>query len=163
MPVYEFYCADCHAIFMFLSKRVNTETRPACPRCGRLQLERQVSTFAVSSGRTDEPAGELADLDAERMEKAMELLAGEMDGVDENDPRQMARFLRRFTEVSGMDLGSAAEEAIRRLESGDSPEQIEQEMGDFFDGEEPLTREKVKGLRRKYLPPERDEKLYELK
>ncbi len=163
MPIYEFYCADCHAIFMFLSKSVNTDTRPSCPRCGRPQLERRVSTFAVSSGRGDEPAEEMADLDEERMEKAMELLAGEMDGVDENDPRQMARFMRRFSEISGMDLGSAAEEAIRRLEAGDDPERIEKEMGDLFDDENPFARETVKGLRKKYLAPERDETLYELK
>lgn len=61
-----------------------------------------------------------------------------MDGVGENDPRQMARFLRRFSEVSGMDLGSVAEDAIRRLEAGDDPSQIEQEMSGLLDGERPV-------------------------
>ena len=28
MPVYEFYCSDCHAILNFLSRQVNTDKRP---------------------------------------------------------------------------------------------------------------------------------------
>ncbi len=162
MPVYEFYCSDCHAIFTFLSRRVNTDKRPACPRCGRPELERQVSTFAVSSGRKDEPVDDMPELDGDRMETVMEALAGEMEGVDENDPRQMARFLRRFTEVSGMDLGSEVEEAIRRLEAGEDPEKIEEEIGGLLDEECPVGREAAKRLRRRFVAPERDETLYAL-
>ena len=35
MPIYEFYCASCHTVFNFLSKRINTDGTPACPKCGR--------------------------------------------------------------------------------------------------------------------------------
>lgn len=160
MPVYEFYCSDCHIIFNFLSRRVNTEKRPACPRCGRPELERQVSRFAFSKGRGEDLPEGLPDIDEERMEKAMEALAGEMEGVDENDPRQMARFMRKFTEATGMDLGSGAEEAIRRLEAGEDPERIEAEMGQLFDAENPFAREGVRGLKRRLRAPERDETLY---
>ncbi len=162
MPVYEFYCVDCHMIFSFLSRRINTEKRPACPRCGRPELEKQVSPFAFSRGRKDEPMGGMPDMDEERMERALEGLAGEMDGVDENDPRQMARFMRRFSEATGMDLGSQVEEAIRRLEAGEDPEKIEEEMGDLMDVENPFSRESVKGLKRRLAPPQRDETLYEM-
>jgi len=162
MPVYEFYCAECHTIFNFLSRRVNTEKRPDCPRCGRPDLERQVSSFAVSKGRADESPDGMPDMDEERMEKAMEALAGEIDGIDENDPRQMARFMRRFTEATGMDLGTGVEEAIRRLEAGEDPEKIEEEMGDALDVENPVAREGVKGLKRRFLAPQRDETLYEM-
>lgn len=160
MPVYEFYCSDCHIIFNFLSRRVNTEKRPACPRCGRPELERQVSRFAFSKGRGEDLPEGLPDIDEERMEKAMEALAGEMEGVDENDPRQMARFMRKFTEATGMDLGSGAEEAIRRLEAGEDPDRIEEEMGHLFDAENPFAREGVRGLKRRLRAPERDETLY---
>lgn len=162
MPVYEFYCVDCHMIFSFLSRRINTEKRPACPRCGRPELEKQVSPFAVSRGRKDEPMEGMPDMDEERMERALEGLAGEMDGVDENDPRQMARFMRRFSEATGMDLGSQVEEAIRRLEAGEDPEKIEEEMGDLMDVENHFSRESVKGLKRRLAPPQRDETLYEM-
>jgi hypothetical protein len=28
MPIYEFYCEDCHTIFNFFSKNVNTTKKP---------------------------------------------------------------------------------------------------------------------------------------
>ena len=162
MPVYEFYCADCHTIFNFLSSRVNTEKRPACPRCGKPELDRQVSRFAVSRGRKEEPVEGMPDLDEERLEKAMMSMAGELEGMDENDPRQMARFMRRLTEATGVNLGSGIEEAINRLEAGEDPEKLEAEMGALFDAENPFTTEGVKGLKRKYTPPAHDDTLYVL-
>ena len=32
MPVYEFYCADCHTVFNFLARRVDTTASPAWTR-----------------------------------------------------------------------------------------------------------------------------------
>ena len=168
MPVYEFYCADCHAIFNFLSRRANTGARPSCPRCAKPGLERQVSRFALSRGRAEEPAVEgMPDLNEDRLERAMISLAGEMEGIDENDPRRMARFMRKFSDTTGMDLGDGFDEALRRLESGEDPERIEEEMGALFDeenplGENPFSRQGVRRLKRKYVPPDHDETLYTL-
>jgi putative FmdB family regulatory protein len=166
MPVYEFYCTECHTIYNFLSRRVDTEKRPACPRCNRPELERQVSLFAVSKGRPDseEPMAGMPDMDEEKLERAMMSLAGEMEGVDENDPRAMARFMRRLSETTGMNLGPM-EEAIRRLEAGADPERLEEEMGDLFDDasmENLFSKEGIRGLKRKYVPPAHDETLYVL-
>jgi hypothetical protein len=102
----------------------------------------------------------MPEMDEALMEKAMEALAGEMDGMDENDPRQMARFMRKLTEATGMNLGSDMEEAMRRLEAGEDPDKIEEEMGDLFNEESPFGREGVRGLKRKYAPPAHDETLY---
>ena len=162
MPVYEFYCIDCHTIFNFLSRRVNTDRRPTCPRCGRPDLERQVSHFAISKGRSEEPAEEMPDLDEEKLEKAMMGLAGEMEGMDENDPRAMAKLMRRLQDATGMNLGTGFEEALRRLEAGEDPEKVEEEMGDLFDEENLFTREGIRGLKRKYTPPAHDDTLYTL-
>lgn len=166
MPVYEFYCCDCHTIFNFLSRRVNTDKQPACPRCSRPGLERQVSRFAVSKNRpeSEEPVPGMPDLDDEKLERAMMSLAGEMEGVDENDPRAMARFMRKLSDATGMNLGPM-EEAIRRLESGADPERLEEEMGDLFDDQNMdtlFTKQGLKGLKRKYVPPAHDETLYVL-
>ena len=166
MPVYEFYCNDCHTIFNFLSRRVNTEKQPDCPRCGRVQLERQVSRFAVSKNRaeSEEPLPGMPEMDDEKLEQAMMSLAGDMEGVDENDPRAMARFMRKLSETTGMNLGPM-EEAIRRLESGADPEELEAEMGELFDDENMdnlFTRQGLKGLKQKYTPPAHDDTLYTL-
>jgi len=167
MPIYEFYCADCHTVFNFLSRTINTSKRPACPRCNRPNLDRQVSRFAISKGRAEPGAGEdaMPDMDDPRMERVMEELASEAEGMDENNPQQMARMMRRLYEASGMPLSGKAEEAIRRMEAGESPDKIEEEMGDVFEGDESLPDEGpggVRGLVRKLRPPTVDETLYDL-
>jgi putative FmdB family regulatory protein len=163
MPVYEFYCIDCHTVFNFLSKTVNTEKRPDCPKCGRKELERKVSLFAFSRGRKEEEsADDMPDIDEARLERAMMGLAGEMEGMDENDPKQMASLMRRLKEATGLKLGDGMEEAIRRLENGEDPERIEADMGDLFDEENPFSFDGVKGMRRRYTPPAHDDTLYPL-
>jgi hypothetical protein len=74
----------------------------------------------------------------------------------------MARFMRKLKEATGMDLGSGMDEAIKRLEAGEDPEKIEEEMGDLFEEDNPFGREGVKGLKRKFSPPAQDDKLYTL-
>jgi len=83
--------------------------------------------------------------------------------MDENDPRQMARFMRRLSDATGMNLGSGFEEAMRRLEAGEDPEKLEEEMGELFSAENMdnlFSREGIKGLKRKYTPPAHDDTLY---
>ncbi|GAM10123.1 zinc ribbon domain protein [Geobacter sp. OR-1] len=164
MPVYEFYCSDCHTIYSFLARTANTTKRPSCPKCQRPELERQVSNFAISKGRGEEPASDgLPDIDETRLEKALMGMASELDGIDENDPRQMARVMRRISEATGMNLGAGFDEAIRRLESGEDPEMIEAELGDILDNDQAgdlFSREGIKGLKRRYTPPVHDDTLY---
>jgi hypothetical protein len=102
----------------------------------------------------------MPDLDEEKLEKAMMGLAGEMEGIDENDPRQMARIMRRLTDATGMNLGPGMEEAIRRLEAGEDPDKVEAEMGDLVDAENPFTFGGIRGMRRKITPPAHDDTLY---
>lgn len=166
MPVYEFYCPDCHTIFNFFSRRINTETRPDCPRCGHPELQRQVSMFAISKGRQESEADDMPDIDESRMERAMMELAAESEGIDEDDPRQAARMMRKLYETTGMELGSGMEEMIRRMETGEDPEQIEAEMGDVLEAEDPFSgagaKKGLKAMRPQVLRPRVDPTLYEL-
>ena len=166
MPIYEFYCSDCHRIFSFLSRRTATARAPACPRCGKRGLVRQASRFAVSRGRVEAPTDEEGPegLDESRLEQAMTSLAGEMDRLDQDDPKQMAGLMRRLYQASGLQLGPGMDEAIRRLEAGEDPDEIEEQMGDVLEQEDPFAGSAVpgaKGLRRR-LPPSRDDTLYEM-
>ena len=161
MPVYEFYCSDCHTIFNFLSRRVNTERRPSCPLCGLPGLERQVSRFAVSKGRQEDAEAKMPDVDESKLEQAMLSMAGELEGMDENDPRHMARFMRRLSDAAGITMGDGIEEAISRLERGEDPDKIEEDLGGLLDDESALfSREGIRGLKRQYTAPVHDEKLY---
>jgi putative FmdB family regulatory protein len=173
VPIYEFYCADCHMLFNFLSRGVDTTARPACPRCGLPELERRPARFATLRRTAAEGGGEDEDednpfpgLDEERLERAMESMSGELEGLgDDEDPRHMARFFRRFGEAAGMKPGPRMEEMLRRLERGEDPDALEEEMGagegEGAEGEMEewfQLKETAKRLRRR--KPRLDETLY---
>lgn len=166
MPIYEFYCQQCNTIYKFFSRRVNTEKVPYCPTCKEVALERRVSLFAIGSGKSEEDFGEegMPPIDESKMEQAMAMLAREADKIDEDDPRQAAQLMRKLSEATGLKMGPALEEALSRLEKGEDPEQIEQEMGDLLDGEEEeLFTLATKSTRAPGKPrPKVDEKLYDL-
>ena len=146
MPIYEFYCSSCHTVFNFLSKRINTSGTPACPRCGK-PTTRKPSTFAMSRTRPEPKGGEggspqggdmmdpFANMDESQLESAMESLASEADGIDENDPRQAANVMRKLFDATGMPLGGGMQEALKRMESGEDPEKIEEDMGDLLEAD----------------------------
>lgn len=162
MPIYEFYCEACNTIFNFFSRRVNTSKLPLCPKCDR-QLKRQMSSFATIGKAKETEDGLPPDVDEARMERVLGELAQEVENIDENDPQQMAKVMRKFSEKSGLSLGDSMEEALARMEAGDDPEKIEEEMGDIFEKEDPFSLEKKKGgktLRKS--EPFRDETLYDL-
>jgi hypothetical protein len=122
-----------------------------------------MSAFATPLNRGEEEDMPLPDLDETKMERAMNLLAKEVEHVDENDPRQAANLMRKLTDMTGLNLGSGMEDALRRMEAGEDPEDIEAEMGDILEGEEPFDF-KGKSLKvLKHRPPNVDEKLYDLK
>jgi hypothetical protein len=54
------------------------------------------------------------------------------------------------------------EEALKRMEAGEDPEQVEAEMGDLLEQEEPFIIEGKKGRGVQRRTPHRDETLYEL-
>lgn len=159
MPIYEFYCESCNVIYQFFARSAANDRRPDCPRCGRKRLEKRPSGFAVT-GRAKEPsAGGGDDIDDARMERAMEALAGEADGLNTDDPRNAARLMRKFAEATGMKSG-AMEEAMRRLEAGEDPDAVEAELGPALDAADPFGAEK--SARPSRPAPRRDETLYDL-
>ena len=164
MPIYEFYCDSCHTIFNFYSKTVNTRKKPKCPACKVRTLERRMSAFAVT-GRARED-GDMEDLpfDEGKMEQAMQMLAGEADKINEDDPRQAANLMRKLTRMTGMEMGPGMEEALSRMESGEDPEQVEAEMGDLLENEDPFLMPGKKGkiAGGKRAAPFKDETLYDL-
>jgi len=164
MPIYEFYCEDCNTIFNFFSRRINTTTIPDCPKCSR-RLQRQMSIFAVTGrAKEEDEDNPFPDLDEAKMERVLGELAAEAENINEDDPRQMAALMRKFQAKTGLDLGDGMEEALARLEAGEDPDKVEEEMGDLFDDEDPLgmlkkAKKAVAGYR---PPPATDDTLYDL-
>jgi len=160
MPIYEFLCEPCNTIFNFLSRRVNIDAKPSCPKCGK-KLQRMMSSFSTI-GRAKEPSDDVfSGMDEAGMERVLGDLARESENLHEEDPRQMARMMRRFTEKTGLDLSGPVAEALKRLESGEDMESIEEDLGDLLEGDEmPFELKGRKG--KKKAKPHRDETLYEL-
>jgi predicted DNA-binding helix-hairpin-helix protein len=86
----------------------------------------------------------------------------ESEGINEDDPKQMATLMRKFTERTGINLGDNMEEAISRMERGEDPEQIEKDMGDLMDDEDFSFEAIKKKAMSRQLPPAHDETLYDL-
>jgi putative FmdB family regulatory protein len=163
MPIYEFYCSPCNTVFSFFSRTIDTGKIPACPRCAR-PLKRQLSVFAKVNRGAEEPFGDglPPGLDEARMEKAMAMLASEAERISEDDPRQAAQLMRKLTDATGLSLGPGMEEALHRLEQGEDPDQIEAEMGDLLEGEEPFVAEGGGKRGGRKAKPQVDETLYDL-
>ncbi len=99
------------------------------------------------------------------MERAMESLAREAEGFDEDDPRAMAGVMRRFYESAGLRMGDGMEEALRRMEAGEDPDEIEEQLGDLLEQEGPFAEgaTRVSGrLRKRLRAPEVDPTLHEM-
>ena len=166
MPIYEFYCPDCHAVYSFFTPSPKDRRQPDCPRCQRPELDRKPSTFAMVAPRQDEGGGEDDPFDAiddERLAGAMETLVREAEGVDEDDPRAMGRMMRRFGELTGLSLGERMEEMVGRVEAGEDIEALEAEMGgEMGEGDEGLDGffELRKALARGRRKPRVDDELY---
>lgn len=162
MPIYEFFCKNCNMIFNFFSSSVNVDRRPLCPKCKKKKLERQMSIFSSARHRGQEDDMPMPDLDESKMAQAMNLLEREAEHIDEENPRQAANLMRKLTDMTGMNLGPGMEEALTRMEAGEDPEQVEAEMGDLLENEDPF-RPKDKSARiSKKRPPIKDEELYSL-
>ncbi len=164
MPIYEFYCDSCNVLFDFLARGSKTSCRPDCPRCGRKEMPRQMSTFTCPAGNR-EGTGQMGEgIDESRLEKAFNALMVEARGVDEGDSAAMATIMRGFTEKSGLILNSTMAEAISRMEKGEDPDVIEKEMAGLGDADDLFTIKGVSGGRNSCnrKAPDHDEKLYEL-
>ena len=156
MPVYEFLCRRCNRIYSFHSFRVNPDKVPTCPKCSASDLTKVPSRFGVGASRkaaAAEPGSGEADFDDPRLEREMMRFAAELEGMDENDPRAMAAAVRRMTEIAGEPITPTMEEMIRRLEAGEDPEKVEEDMADVL-GDDATGG--VGGM------PSRDDGLYEL-
>lgn len=64
------------------------------------------------------------------MEKARAVLASEAENMNE---------IIKSIYAMGLNLGSGMEEALNRMERGEDPEKIEEEMEDLLEQEDPFT------------------------
>ena len=122
MPIYEYRCQECgqKARKFWRSFSKVDDASLECPRCGEHRFQRLVSRVAFV--RSEESRLEdLAD-------------PSSLDGLDEDDPKSLGRWLRKMGAEMGEEMPPEFDEVIDRLESGQSPEEIEASMPDLAEG-----------------------------
>ena len=105
MPIYEYECHGCRrrvSLLVLVPSRADT---PRCPRCGSEDLSRLMSRFATVKSE-DARLESLAD-------------PSQYGDVDENDPRSVARFMKKMGEEMGEDLGDDLDAAVEETLGAD--------------------------------------------
>ena len=104
MPIYEYRCAGCKQKVTVLTLRVSEAVDPVCEHCGSRDLVRLMSRFALGrseASRTDALADDAS-----------------LAGIDENDPKSVARWMRKMGKELGEDAGDDFDEMVDELEAG---------------------------------------------
>ncbi len=119
MPFYPYRCLSCRKRFEIFMSYQEYGSKPVhCPHCASDQVQRRINRVRVArseGSRLDDfsdPSG--------------------LEGM-EDDPRAMGKMLRKMSREAGEDMGPEFDEVIGRLESGQSPEEIEQAIPDLGD------------------------------
>jgi len=136
MPIYEYDCGSCkRRVSLFFPSFSAVEARTAagenkCPRCGSPDLTRRMSRVRALR-HTSVGAGVGAGSDGDDdMPGDLEGMAAGLEGLDENDPRAVARWARQMKETMGeeMDMGPEFDRALARIESGEDPERVMEDL-----------------------------------
>ena len=118
MPRYAFRCNDCgQRFYQFVSYTEYETFQPACPRCQSEAVRRRIGRVALGKSEQSRLEGMVDD----------EMLAG----LDPDDPKALGQLMRQMSAETGEDLGAEFGEVVDRLESGQSPDEIEQAMPDL--------------------------------
>jgi len=121
MPNYDYLCSDCgKRVSIFQTYEAYGKETVQCPNCNSEQLARLVSRVRVL--RSEES----------RLDALADPTA--WDGFDEEDPKAMARMMRKMGDELGEEMPSEFDEVVDRLETGESPEEIERTMPDLGGG-----------------------------
>jgi putative FmdB family regulatory protein len=117
MPIYEYYCQDCRRRVSVFWRSFSEIGAPRCPVCVGQKLTRLVSRVAVLKSE----------------ESRLESLAdpSALADLDEDDPKSIARWMKKMSHEVGEDMGEEFNEVVDRLEAGQSPEDIEATMPDL--------------------------------
>jgi putative FmdB family regulatory protein len=105
VPLYEYRCSRCGKRRTVLTLRVGEEVDLTCAACGTATLERLMSRFAMVRSE-DARMDALSD-------------PSRLGGLDENDPKSMARWMKRMGSELGDEMGgSELDEMVDQIEAG---------------------------------------------
>ena len=118
MPAYDFRCKNCQTQTTIHQTYEQYGVEDVvCPNCDSRDMERIIGRVRFS--RSEES----------RMESLDDMSS--WGDVDESDPKSMARMMRKMSSELGEEIPPEFNEVVDRLESGESPDDIEKSMPDL--------------------------------
>lgn len=178
MPIYEFACNDCRTLFNFYARRVNTDTIPNCPKCGK-PLSKQISLFRAKSGSgadrdpwgmandgCDDDTASAPDFDVgdERIAGAIDELGAQIDRMDDTDTAGSAKLMQEFSRRSGVKFNKSVNEALSRMAGGEDADSVAADLGDALNSDNPFDNARTGETSDKVMPEPyaKDPTLYEM-
>lgn len=118
MPTYDFICNNCNERFdVFLTFSEYGKKKVSCMHCKSKDVRRRMTKVRIS--KTEEGR--------------MSSMADDFGGFEgmEDDPKEMARMMKKMGTEMGEELPPEFNEVVDRLESGQSPDEIESAIPDL--------------------------------
>jgi putative FmdB family regulatory protein len=112
MPTYDFICNRCNQRFdVFMTFDEYGKKTVICAHCGSKNVRRRMTKVRIAKSE----------------DSRMDSMADEFSGFEslEEDPKAMGRMMRKMGKEMGEEVPPEFDEVVDRLESGQSPEDIE--------------------------------------
>ena len=121
MPTYDYLCHNCQQKFdVFMSYSEYGKKPVRCIHCESDNVKRRVNRIRIAKS------------EERRMESMESMLGGSGDLADlEKDPQALGQMMRKMGKEMGEELPAEFGEVVDRLESGQSPEEIESALPDL--------------------------------
>ena len=117
MPLYDFLCLECKKRFeVRITFAEYEKSHVSCIVCGSTHVQRRIGRVRIA--RSDD--ARMEDFDNPKSIDSLE-----------QDPKAMGSMLRKMKSQVGQEVGPEFDEVVNRLESGQSPEQIEKDLPDI--------------------------------
>jgi putative FmdB family regulatory protein len=120
MPIYEYRCADCRRETTVVTLSVHAAVDPVCRHCGGRNMAKLVSRVAVLRSEESRIEG-LAD-------------PSSLAGLDEEDPKSVARWMKKMGREMGEETGEDFDEDVDRAMDEAEKEKETGEAGDLNGG-----------------------------
>jgi len=118
VPIYEFRCNACRKGTSAFTRSISTPISASCEHCGSADVSRLFSRVAVlravdGGGSFDESS---------------------LGDVDENDPRSVAKWVRKMSRQMGEPLDASMSADLERMEAGEMPDDLADDPEEDFAG-----------------------------
>ncbi len=122
MPTYDFICNACEKRFdVFMTFNEYGKKPVNCAHCGSGDVRRRMTKVRIAKSE----------------ESRMDSMADDFSGMEglEDDPKALGKVMRKMGREMGGDLPPEFDDVVDRLESGQSPEEIESTLPDLGAGD----------------------------